>query len=161
MLILNLNRPPFSYFLFFAKNGLIESCSSSKDLSECTISCPALTGTTPQTFDRLPFWNCCRYGIKNYGVEAIFNGMTSLLNFIKNYQLVQKLRGAETHRENGDLISLYFSFRKDSKLKMAGLGAIIPSTLRAKEFFERPWQQIQVFHKPCFRTERFVSVTGQ
>jgi hypothetical protein len=31
--------------------------------------------------------------LKNYGVEVAFNGMTSLLNFIKFCQLVQKLIG--------------------------------------------------------------------
>jgi hypothetical protein len=46
--------------------------------------------------------------------------MTSLLNFIKIYQLVQKLLGG-THRrvdrETGDLISPTFLF-KESRLKM-------------------------------------------
>jgi hypothetical protein len=37
--------------------------------------------------------------------------MTSLLNFIKIYQLVQKLLGG-TERHAGDLISLTFLFRK-------------------------------------------------
>jgi hypothetical protein len=46
--------------------------------------------------------------------------MTSLLNFIKIYQLVQKLfggRGWQTDRQTGDLISLTFLF-KGSRLKM-------------------------------------------
>jgi hypothetical protein len=38
------------------------------------------------------------YGIKKYGVEVTFNGMTSLLNFIKIYQFVQKLLG-DTHTQ--------------------------------------------------------------
>jgi hypothetical protein len=29
----------------------------------------------------------------NYGIEVTFNGITSLLNFMKIYQLVQKLLG--------------------------------------------------------------------
>jgi hypothetical protein len=52
----------------------------------------------PQKFERPPFWNSWRYGIKKYGVEVTFNGVTSLLNFIKIYQLVQKLLGG-THRQ--------------------------------------------------------------
>jgi hypothetical protein len=62
----------------------------------------------PQKFEYPPLWNVCRYGIKKYGVEVIFNGMTTLLNFLKVYQLVQKLMGAA--RQHGDLISLHFSF---------------------------------------------------
>jgi hypothetical protein len=42
--------------------------------------------------------NGLNYEIKNYGVEAIFNGTTSLLNSMKIYQLVQTLLG-ETHRQ--------------------------------------------------------------
>jgi hypothetical protein len=45
--------------------------------------------------------------------------MTSLLNFIKIYQLVQKLLGGthrQTARQTGDLTSLTFLF-KESRLK--------------------------------------------
>jgi hypothetical protein len=38
-------------------------------------------------------------GLKKYGVEVTFNGMTSLLTFIKIYQLVQKLLGEETQTD--------------------------------------------------------------
>jgi hypothetical protein len=49
--------------------------------------------------------------------------MTSPLNFIKAYQLVQKMiggGGADTKAniQDGDLISLYFSFRKESRLNI-------------------------------------------
>jgi hypothetical protein len=47
----------------------------------------------PQKFKRPPFFNAWRYGIKKYGIEVIFSGITSLLNFIKIYQLVQNLLG--------------------------------------------------------------------
>jgi hypothetical protein len=72
----------------------------------------------PQKFVRPPFWNSWRYGIEKYGVEVIFNRMTSLLNFIKIYQLVQKLLGGDTQtdRQTGDIISLTFLF-KESRLK--------------------------------------------
>jgi hypothetical protein len=51
----------------------------------------------PQEFERPIFWNRWRYRIKNVGVEVIFNGMTSLLNFMKIYQLVQNvLVGGQT-----------------------------------------------------------------
>jgi hypothetical protein len=52
----------------------------------------------PQKFERPPFWNGWRYGIRKYGAEVTFNGMTSVLNFIKIYQLVQKVLGG-THRQ--------------------------------------------------------------
>jgi hypothetical protein len=61
-------------------------------------------------------------GLKKYGVEVIFNGMTSLLNFIKIFQLVQKLLGGDiqtdgqTDTQTGDLICLTF-LSKESKLK--------------------------------------------
>jgi hypothetical protein len=38
----------------------------------------------------MSFWNGCRYDIKNYVVEVIFNGMTSLLHFIKYLPVVSK-----------------------------------------------------------------------
>jgi hypothetical protein len=52
----------------------------------------------PQKFECQPFWNGWRYGIRKYGVVVTFNGMTFLLNFIKIYQLVQKLLG-DTRRQ--------------------------------------------------------------
>jgi hypothetical protein len=78
-----------------------------------------------QKFERPQFWNGCSYGINNYGLEVIFNGVVSLLNFIKTYQLVQKLTWGDTHTHThthararvGDLIILHFSFRKGSTLK--------------------------------------------
>jgi hypothetical protein len=51
-----------------------------------------------------------------YGFEVTVNGMTFLLNFIKIYQLVQKLLGG-TDRQDGDLISLTFLL-KESRLIM-------------------------------------------
>jgi hypothetical protein len=72
----------------------------------------------PQKFERPPSWNGWRYGIKEYGVEIIFNGMTFLPNFIKIYQLVQNLLGGtQTDRQTGDLISLTFLL-KESRLIM-------------------------------------------
>jgi hypothetical protein len=79
---------------------------------------------TPQKFERPPFWNGLRYGIRKYGLEVTFNGMTSLLNFIKVYQLDQKLLGGthrqtdrQTDRQTGDLTSLTFLF-EESRLKI-------------------------------------------
>jgi hypothetical protein len=43
--------------------------------------------------------------------------MTSVSNFIKIYELVQKLLGGHTDRRTGDLISLTFLF-KGSRLKI-------------------------------------------
>jgi hypothetical protein len=72
----------------------------------------------PQKFERPPFWNGWRYEIKKYGVKVTFNGVTSLLNFIKVYQLVEKLLGVDTQtdRQSGYLISLTFPF-EESTLK--------------------------------------------
>jgi hypothetical protein len=70
----------------------------------------------PQKSERLPFWNRYSYDIKNDGIEAMFNCMTSLLNFIKICQLVQKLIGG-TDRQDDDVISLHFSFRRESRAK--------------------------------------------
>jgi hypothetical protein len=47
----------------------------------------------PQKFEHPPFCSVCSYEIKNYGVEVNLNGVISLLNFIKIYQLFQKLIG--------------------------------------------------------------------
>jgi hypothetical protein len=61
----------------------------------------------PQKFEHPPFWNCLSYEIKNYCVEVFLNDITSLLNFMKLYQLVQTLL-VGTQRQHGDLISLTF-----------------------------------------------------
>jgi hypothetical protein len=74
----------------------------------------------PQKFERPPFCNGWRYGIKKYGFEVTFHGITSLLNSIWIYQSVQKLLGGThrwTDRQDGDLISLTFLF-KEIRLKM-------------------------------------------
>jgi hypothetical protein len=60
-----------------------------------------LTATSlnpPQKFEIPSFFNGCSYGIKNCGVEVIFNGITFILNFIKIYHLNKKIIGAGTHR---------------------------------------------------------------
>jgi hypothetical protein len=45
----------------------------------------------------LPFWNIWSYRIKEYGIAIKFNDMISLLNFMKIYQLVQKLLVGDSH----------------------------------------------------------------
>jgi hypothetical protein len=54
----------------------------------------------------------CSYSVKNSGVEVTFNGMISLLNGIKIYQLVQKLTGGQTDTQITDrmVISLTYIF---------------------------------------------------
>jgi hypothetical protein len=56
--------------------------------------------------------------------------MTSLLHFIEIYQLVQKFMGGNTHRHVSDLISLLFSFKKESRLKI-----ILSKTKSSEENF--------------------------
>jgi hypothetical protein len=43
----------------------------------------------PLKYENPLFWNGCNYEFKEYGVEVTFSGMTSLLNFMKIYQLFQ------------------------------------------------------------------------
>jgi hypothetical protein len=52
----------------------------------------------PQKFESPPFWNGWSYGIKKHGIEVTFNGVTSLLNFMKIYELVQTLLGGTDRR---------------------------------------------------------------
>jgi hypothetical protein len=47
----------------------------------------------PQKFEHPPFENDGSCWNKTTGVEVFFIGMTSFLNFIKIYELVQKLLG--------------------------------------------------------------------
>jgi hypothetical protein len=58
----------------------------------------------------------------NYGIEVTFNGMTSLLNFIKIHQLVQKLIVGGRHRQDDDLISLLFSLGRKVRYKSVNWG---------------------------------------
>jgi hypothetical protein len=58
--------------------------------------------------------------------------MTSVLNFIKISWLVQKLmKGTDrqtdtkTHRQEGDLISLHYSFRKEGRLKIHAYTSVL------------------------------------
>jgi hypothetical protein len=39
------------------------------------------------------------YGIKNYRIEVIYNGIISIQNLIQIYQLVQKLLGENTQTD--------------------------------------------------------------
>jgi hypothetical protein len=116
MLILNFNRPPCSYFSFFAKVVLLKLFILWRSISIQNFMILwwlVQVLHPPQKFERPPYWYDCSYGIRNHGIEITYNGMTSLLSFIKRYQLVQKMMGVDT-----DLISLHFSFRKESRLKM-------------------------------------------
>jgi hypothetical protein len=53
----------------------------------------------PQKFEQPQFWNGCSCRITNYDIKVIFNGMTSLLNFIEIYQFIQKLMEGDRHAE--------------------------------------------------------------
>jgi hypothetical protein len=49
---------------------------------------PTLTGASfasTSKVERPPFWRGLRYGIIKFGVEVTFNGMASLLSFMKIY----------------------------------------------------------------------------
>jgi hypothetical protein len=96
---MNFNIQLAAMFAFFVadKNGLIKSCSwLRRSISMQNFMFPRWLVQVllpSQKFVRPPFWNGWRYRIMKYGVEVTFNGMTSLLNSIKIYQLVQKLLG--------------------------------------------------------------------
>jgi hypothetical protein len=68
----------------------------------------------PKKFERPLFGMVAATALKNYAVEVTFSGMTSLLTFIKVYQLVQKLIGRRT--QDGDLVNQHFSFGKKNRL---------------------------------------------
>jgi hypothetical protein len=83
--------------------------------------------------------------VVHYGVKVTFNDMTSLQNFMKIYQLVQKLGGGQTHRQNGDLISLRFSFRKENRLKIGYKEIVLEDGARGLvmhswEHGDEPWR---------------------
>jgi hypothetical protein len=61
-------------------------------------------------FEHLPFRNGYSYSIKNYGIDVTFNDMTSLLNFIKIFQLVQKLMWGTDRHTDRMVISLAYIF---------------------------------------------------
>jgi hypothetical protein len=100
----NIQTAAMFVFLVFDKNGLIKSCSSFADLSVSiqNFMVPRWLVQVlhpPQKFERPPFWNGWKYVIKKNDVEVTFNGMTSLLNFIKNLQIGSKvIRGGHTDR---------------------------------------------------------------
>jgi hypothetical protein len=109
--------PAAFIFLLFCKSGVIISCSASEDLSDYKISWSYLDWCKICT--HLRSLNVHHFGmIKNYYIKVTFNGMTSLLNFTTIYHLVLKLIGED--RQDDHLISLHFSFRKESRLKMYG-----------------------------------------
>jgi hypothetical protein len=114
----NINRPPCSYFPFLTKMVLLKVVHPPKIIriqNFMVVHWVLQVLRSPQKCEHLPFWNGYSYSIKNYGMKASFSGITSLLNFIKIYQLGQKLIRGE-HRQDGDLISLHFFFRKESRL---------------------------------------------
>jgi hypothetical protein len=96
---MNFNIQLAAMFIFFVfdKNGLIKSCSSFEVLSVHKISCSHADWCKfcihLRRLNVRHFGMVKGTGVKKYGVEVTFNGMTYLLNFIKIYKLVQKLLG--------------------------------------------------------------------
>jgi hypothetical protein len=114
------------HIFFCDKNGIIKRSSTFEGLSAYKISwsyvdwykfCFHLRSLNVRHFGMVE-----HYGITKFGVEVTFNSMTSLMNFIKIYQLVQKVLGMDTQtdgqtdRQTGDLISLTYLF-KEIRLK--------------------------------------------
>jgi hypothetical protein len=71
---------------------------------------------SPQKFECPSFWNGCSYSSKKYGIGVTFNGMPSLLNFIKIYQLLQKLNGGTDRHIDRMVISLAYIFPLERKV---------------------------------------------
>jgi hypothetical protein len=98
----NIQTAAIFVFLFLTKMVLLKVVHPLKIYQYTKFRGPTLTGASfastseVWTFAILEGW---RYGIKKYGVEVTFNGITSLLNFIKIYQLVQKLLGGGTQTD--------------------------------------------------------------
>jgi hypothetical protein len=77
-------QPVMFVFLVFRKSDLV--VHPLKIYQHTKFYGPALTGenfASTSMFECPPFWNSWSYGIKDYGVEVSFNGIT-LLNFIKS-----------------------------------------------------------------------------
>jgi hypothetical protein len=117
----NIQTAAMFKFFVFDKNGLIKKLFILwRSIGIQNFMVPRLLVKVlhpPQKFERPPFLNGWRYGINKYGVEVCFNGMTSLLNIIKIYELVQTLLGGHTDRQTGDLISLTFLFEESRLIK--------------------------------------------
>jgi hypothetical protein len=125
--ILTFKRPPCSYLLFLTKMVSLKVVHPLKIYQYTKFHVPTLIGASFVSISEVwksAIWNGWRYWIKKYGVDVTFNDMTSLLNFIKIYQLIQSYYGGtdrrtdgQTDRQTGDLINLTFLF-KESWLKM-------------------------------------------
>jgi hypothetical protein len=121
LIILNINRPPCSYFPLFAKNVLIKSCSSSEDLSGYKMS--------------WSYVDCCKFrihlrslNVHHFEMVAATSLKTWRLDHLQWHDLPTEFHKKstntfksqlrrQTHRQDGDLISLHFSFRMESRLK--------------------------------------------
>jgi hypothetical protein len=79
----------------------------------------------PQKLERPPFWNGCSYGIINYGVQVISNGM----NFVQNLPIVDTGR----HKDRM-VISLAYIFsigmKVSLKTKLRDSCGIVSDTVR-------------------------------
>jgi hypothetical protein len=75
-------------FFVFDKNGLIKSCSSFEYLSVYKLSWSHVDWRKfcihLRSFNVHHFVTVEGTGLKKYGIEVTFNGMTFLLNFIKS-----------------------------------------------------------------------------
>jgi hypothetical protein len=123
MLILNISLPPRSYFSFFTKMVLLKVVHPLKIYLNAKLHGPA--------FEWCKFSIHLRsLNVSHFGMVAAtalklrrrghFQWRDLVPNFIKIYHLAQNLMGVgvrQAHRQDGDLISLHFSFRKESRLR--------------------------------------------
>jgi hypothetical protein len=108
---MNFNIQLAAIFVFFVfdKNGLIKSCASFEDLSVYTISWSHVDWS--KFCIHLRSLNVRHFGmvkgteLKKVGFGVIFNGMTSVLNFIKSAYWFKSYWGrGGTHRRTDRLV---------------------------------------------------------
>jgi hypothetical protein len=110
-------------FLAFHKSGVIKSCSASEDLSAYKISWPhadgeSFTSTSEVSTSTILEW------LKLHDYKLWCQGYIQWLDLLTEYHtnlpIGTKVHRGDTHRQEGDLISLLFPpFRKESRLKRA------------------------------------------
>jgi hypothetical protein len=96
MLILGFSHPPCSKFSIFVKVVPVKVVHRLKIYQNTKFHVPTwllIVLHPPQKYERPSFLNRCSYGIKNYVIEVTFNGMTFLLNFVKNLPICSEVYG--------------------------------------------------------------------
>jgi hypothetical protein len=127
---------PCSYFFyfFFANMVLLKVVHPLKIYHHSNFHGSKLTGESSiQKFERSPFWNGWSYGIKNYGVEVTFNGMTFLPTGLIKANRGQTNRLTNTQTGKWNHISLLFSLLSKNESRLIKSPACLCPTLITSE----------------------------